>query len=759
VTYTHSSGVARNIDWKFEFTYASGEGAARFIFLPSPIASPVGDISGLYSVHAEADFAIPSTLSVALAETETSKFRVCFHVDGRAQLPCSFVSLPDLFSKDFHSLLLPYSSKFRNSSVDAVVTGYVLSPCTCPLIITFGTSNLIAIHWDSVTKIKIGRDNFQNSIRSVQVDAKLGFSHFLRAVFTQAMHSNFGSIQLDVAVDPLFLVSFTPGFKFIPKFYVMTPNPTVLMVAPGDLCSTKSMFWGSGLSFAFPNGVSNPFFIQCRDHWGNNRTIVNPTIFFMLKLHLITPLATLAPLRYTSFSDSGFGVISSPYTHDYTSHSHIFSLHVFLSQSLRRGLFATYFSDNQLQAPFKVVPDYDLNEAVTRAFPLTGGDPSNLFSLRWTGLIRPSVSTNQLTFALSVGANAFVSLWIDGVLLISLHNYATVSTSMTATVKSTGIASSYYEINLEYKHFNKLSSFWTVNLAINSVLISKEHFVAVEKLIASKFVSQIWPTHPTETTKSSIAGIGISIMTAGMLSILTVVVKDTSGAPYPLSFWDSRVLVARLVPADDSIAPWPREGDLGWATFPTTSASFKTGSVCFNCPSQVVGSVASNGSPSGFIVSFFPTISGSYYMSLSIAILGSLHSTFYGAASSEVITSITSMTASLSSNGVFPTSSRVYNMNSLRLHAKQYFGHYIGTTDSSVANKFAFGIGLTSGQAGLSDVSSGTYRSLHRISPQVSFSSGRSLDFSRASVPPITGIASVAFTSVCLHLIINTVFV
>jgi len=77
---------------------------------------------------------------------------------------------------------------------------------------------------------------------------------------------------------------------------------------------------------------------------------------------------------------------------------------------------------------------------------------------------------------------------------------------------------------------------------------------------------------------------------------------------------------------------------------------------------------------------------------------------------------------------------------------RHYFGHYLGTTDPIVSGKFIFGIGLSSGLAGLSDVSSGTYRSLHSIFPQVCSSLSNSIDFSRAGGPPITGLSTVAFT-------------
>jgi hypothetical protein len=328
--------------------------------------------------------------------------------------------------------------------------------------------------------------------------------------------------------------------------------------------------------------------------------------------------------------------------------------------------------------------------------------------------------------------------------MVNHRNYATVSTSLISTATSTGASNSFYEILIEYSHLNKLSSSWTVNLRINGVLIPKERFIAVEKVQASALVLQIWPIHPTETTASSV--IGASIMTAGFSSFLTVTVKDQSGTAYPTSFWNTSRLVARLMPADDSVAPWPREGDLGWAVFPTSDEIFKTGMKCYQCPPQVVGSVTSIGSPSSFIVSFLPTISGFYYMALSIALIGSLHSTFYGASSSQIITSITNMDAVLSS-GTFQTYSRVYNMQSLGLRSKlQNFGHYIGTTDQTIANKFSFGIDLSSGSAGLSGVSSGIYRSLHRIPTRVSSSSSGSIDFSRVSVFPVTGLSSFAFT-------------
>jgi hypothetical protein len=274
--------------------------------------------------------------------------------------------------------------------------------------------------------------------------------------------------------------------------------------------------------------------------------------------------------------------------------------------------------------------------------------------------------------------------------------------------------------------------------------IPKNRFVAVEKVTASDFVSPIWSVQ-TCCSKSSVVGMGISLMTAGFASSLTITIKDFfHESAYPASFWNTSVLVARLVPADDSVAPWPREGDLGTATFPSTDSTYKTGSVCYKCPAQVVGSISSNGSPSGFVVSFFPTISGSYYMSLSIAFIGSLHSTFYGAASSQVITSITNKVATLQS-GTLQTSSRVYNMNSVGLRSKQqYFGHYIGTMHASSNNLFVFGIGSTA-TAGLSSVSSGTYRSLHMITPQISSSTSSSIDFSRASGQP-TGLSTASFT-------------
>jgi hypothetical protein len=744
VTYRHSSGVSRDIDWKFVFTYAIGGAAAEFTFLPSPIISGSGDISGLYSVYAETLFSTPSTVSVALGESETSSFRICFYVNATLVLPCSVVYVPDLFSGIFKEFMLPDSAS-SSASIDAVVTGYVLSPCTCPLIITFDTSNLLTLHWDGTIRVNISKISRQYRTTSVKVDGKFGISHFLRAVFTKCTFCNkFGNPKFEITVDPLYRVSFAPVFKFIPLFDVISSNPSTLLVSPGEICSTTSIYWGNGLSVAILNGASNTFSVQCRDLWKNNRTLADADLF-MYKLQLVTPVSSYSSLRYTAFSDAGSGIIAASYTYSYTSHSQPpIGLQLFLSQNLRKGLIATYFSDNQLQVPFNSIFDDDFNDAVSRAFPLVGIDTSTLFSARWSGLIRPSASTSELTFTLTVGANAFIALWIDGVSMVNHRNYATVSTSLISTATSTGASNSFYEILIEYSHLNKLSSSWTVNLRINGVLIPKERFIAVEKIQASALVLQVWPIHPTETTTSSV--VGSSIMTAGFSSFLTVTVKDQSGTAYPTSFWITSRLVARLIPADDSVAPWPREGDLGWATFPTSDESFKTGMKCYQCPPQVVGSATSNGSPSSFIVSFLPTISGFYYMALSIALVGSLHSTFYGASSSQIITSITNMDAVLS-DGTFQTYSRVYNMQSLGLRSKlQNFGHYIGTTDQTAANKFSFGIDLSSGSAGLSGVSSGIYRSLHRISTRVSSSSSGSIDFSRASVSPVTGLSSFAFT-------------
>jgi hypothetical protein len=749
-TYMQTSGAARDIDWKLAFTYFTGGAAAKFVFLPSPIVSDFGDISGVYSAYAEPLYSLPSTVSVAVGETETSNFRVCFYVNSTALLPCSVVHLPDLFSGVSNAFILPDPAQSSNASIDAVFTGYVLSPCTCPLIITFATPNLMTLHWDGVIKLNISNDLRQFRVTSVKVDAKFGMSHFLRALFTKGYTpSDFGSLKFDVSVDPLYLVSFTSGFKFIPYFNVILSDPAILTVAPGEICSATSIFWGSGLSFAFQNGILNTFSVQCRDLWGNNRTLADADLF-MYKLQTLTLDSTFAPLRYTAFtSAAGSGIIAASYTYTYTYST--ISLQFFLSQNLRKGLLATYFSDNQLQVPIKSIFDDYINVAVTQAFPLGGSDRSKLFSARWRGLILPSFSAAQLTFRITIGANAFTALWIDGVRLVNYRNYATVSVSTIATIAAIQIVNSLYEIAIEYNHFDLLSSSWTVNLEwynpIGTVyeLIPKNRFIAVEKVNASEFISPIWPIQNFCSSQSSVVGIGISLMTAGVASTLTITVKDQSQSAYPASFWNSSVLVARLVPADDSIAPWPREGDLGTATFPSTDSPTKTGTVCYQCPAQVVGSVSSNGSPSGFIVSFFPTVSGTYYMSLSIAFIGSLHSTFYDAASSQLITSITNKLALLSS-GVFQTLSRVYNMNSVGLRSKQqYFGHYIGTTDSSTSNLFTFGIGASSGLAGLSSVSSGTYRSLHRITTKISSSTSGSIDFSRASGQP-TGLSSASFT-------------
>jgi hypothetical protein len=743
--YMHNSGVSRDIDWRLVFTYANGS-AAQFSFMPSPIISNFGDTSALYSVYAEATHALATTLSVALGETETSSFRVCYFINATALFPCNAIYLQDIFSGGSSAFMLPDTLKFFNVSVDAVVSGYVLPPCTCPLIITFESPNLILLYWDGTKKLSASNQPPQYRTTSVKVDGKFGMAHFLRAVFTKSIiPGDFGMIKVNVVVDPLFRASFSSNVKFVPFFNVLATNPASFRVSPGELCSATSMFWGGGLSFAFMNGVSNSVFVQCRDHWSNNRTVADAGIF-MYKLQLITPVSHLASLRYTTFSDAGFGVITSSYTYAYISHSQpTFRLEFYLSQNVRRGLLATYYSDNQLQIPFRFIADDYFNEAVTRAFPLLGNDPSKLFSARWTGLIFPQF-TGELTFTLTTGANSYVTMFIDGYSMFNFRNNAVVSTTVTATMESTGIANSYYEIYLEYFHFNMLSSSWTVNLGINGVLIPKNRFIAVQKVIASAEVLPIWPIHPIATNTSSVIGSGFSIMTAGVSSHLTLTVKDPSGAAYPSSFWNASVLVARLVPADDSIAPWPREGDLGWATFTTTNSTFKTGIRCYQCPSQVIGSVTSNGSPSGFIVSFLPSISGSYYMSLSIAVIGSLHSTFYGAASSQRISSITNMLATRTGSGKFQSSSRVYNMHSLGLRSKQeYFGHYIGTLDSSIQDKFAFGVSPATGLAGLSEVSSSTYRSLHRIPLQVSSSSIGIIDFSRASGPPVTGL-TVDFT-------------
>jgi len=355
-TYMQTSGgVGRNINWKLAFTYTSNSQAAKFVFLPSPIVSDVGDISGLYSAYVEAVYSLPSTVSVAVGETETSNFRVCFYINATALLPCSIVYLPDLFSGISNAFVLPDPAKSSNTSIDAVVSGYILAPCTCPLIITFESPNLMTIHWDGIIKMNVSNDLRQFRVTSVKVDATFGIAHFLRALFTKSyLPSDFGSLKFGISVDPLYLVPSTSGFKFIPFFNVILSNPSSLTVAPGEICSATSVYWGSGLSFAYQNGVSNTFSVQCRDLWGNNRTLADPDLF-MFKLQTLTLGSSYASLRYTSFtSANGSGVIAAAYTNDYKSP---IGLQFFLSQNLRKGLLATYFSDNQLQVPFKSTID------------------------------------------------------------------------------------------------------------------------------------------------------------------------------------------------------------------------------------------------------------------------------------------------------------------------------------------------------------------------------------------------------------------
>jgi len=290
VTYMHSSGVSRDINWKFEFVYASGGGVAQFNFLTSPIISNFGDISGLYSCLCRGFPTKYRQLYPYLLEKQKHRAFgfVCISTRQQFYLAALFI-FQIYFTGVSNAFTILDRTTSSNVTIDAVVTGYVLSPCTCPLIITFETSNLLTLHWDSVIKMNISRRVRQFSATSVKVDGNFGVSHFLRAVFTKAtVPSDFGNLKFRIAVDPLYTVSFTPRFKFIPFFNVIGSNPTILIVSPGIICSAASIFWGSGLSFALPLSVSNTFSVQCKDQWGNNRTLADAELF-MFKLQLVSP--------------------------------------------------------------------------------------------------------------------------------------------------------------------------------------------------------------------------------------------------------------------------------------------------------------------------------------------------------------------------------------------------------------------------------------------------------------------------------------
>ena len=163
-------------------------------------------------------------------------------------------------------------------------------------------------------------------------------------------------------------------------------------------------------------------------------------------------------------------------------------------------------------------------------WPGTGAlsQDGNWFSVRWAGFVL-APSNGAYTFTSMINsADERLKLWVDNSILID--QWSSLKALDVSGTIGTWVQDTYYSVQVLYKEevgAHSIQLKWTVPSA-TTVTIPSTHLFSAYNAEASPRSIKLYPDVPCSSTSMS-SGMGLSLVTAGILSAFTVSVRDRYG--------------------------------------------------------------------------------------------------------------------------------------------------------------------------------------------------------------------------------------
>jgi len=287
-------------------------------------------------------------------------------------------------------------------------------------------------------------------------------------------------------------------------------------------------------------GIARSFQLTVRDAFGNIRDSTTQALVSRLTLQsgLEKPFVGGVSF-YSAGANERAPTATDPqgrYMVSYTiTRSGIFNNDVSLADVRGNGVYGTYFVNMDLTGGSVTLLDANINFNWGNDAPVASGViPAKSFSVRWTGLIRPSFSELYTFYAL---ADDVVRVYVDNTLVIDRLN-STSGVEYAGTYMMIGNV--LFDIKVEYADFDN-AAYVTLSYSSPStpkqVIPNSVLFPGLDLLSSSTYgggrnTLTSWPSVTCAST-STVRGTGLTIATAGIPAYFTIQSFDEYSNPRP----------------------------------------------------------------------------------------------------------------------------------------------------------------------------------------------------------------------------------
>ncbi len=296
-----------------------------------------------------------------------------------------------------------------------------------------------------------------------------------------------------------------------------------LFVQPGKACSSTSTANGEGLSIATA-GMTQFFTIQSKDEYKNLRTM--STNEFLVRLYSSDGVEVHQ--RAVEYSGQAPAYNLGKYSVYYrTTRSGTFSIDARMVSA--NGLNATYFRDEKQTVPVISQIDPTVNFNWGTETPHASVQSVDLFSVRWTGLVKPPSSTEYTFFVRTAETDERIKLWINDRWLVNFWTQDPGTTTSSGTVYLLGNV--MYDVKLWYADMvgsSQVQLQWKASGLTQDIVPSSRLFSSTAHVAGSPFLATIFPAL-TCGTMSTVTGDGLTVSTSGIASSFTVQSRDHLG--------------------------------------------------------------------------------------------------------------------------------------------------------------------------------------------------------------------------------------
>jgi hypothetical protein len=371
-------------------------------------------------------------------------------------------------------------------------------------------------------------DSFCNETRAT-VQLAAGYMYDIKMEYKEVTDKALAKLSWSSASVPKEVV---PAGQLYFETHIKS-SPFKIVVQPAEACGSTSTAAGSGLSAATV-GTATTLTVQANDEFANARGPGTSDIF---TVRLVPPgWGTGGRAAHALMVDNTDSTYSAEYTSFITGNSslQIALLHV-------GGLDATYYNEVSMIDKYMdgstakgnlYVETIDWS-GLANQVPFTGLVGDNLWVVRWSGFIKPSVDADYTFYATINDPDERVQLWVDNSLVIDQWT-SLQGTEITGSLSMKN--SYYYDMVFEYKttlagspSTYKLQ--WAAEDAAVPIVrevIKSDRLYRGFNVSGSPFFVDV-KSGGTCAGKSFAKGMGLSISTAGRQASFTIIARDVYG--------------------------------------------------------------------------------------------------------------------------------------------------------------------------------------------------------------------------------------